>query len=91
MHLVRQFSLRFDVQRIRFQGVPPGLISWNIRVHADVAEVRQEYILCTRKLRDRHRKLLSATKSVASRKYLEVLLCPFPKLPFSSSQVLFPS
>ena len=39
VHLVRQFSLRFDVQRIDFQGVPPGMISGNIRVHADVAEV----------------------------------------------------
>ena len=39
VHLVRQFSLRFDAQRIGFQGVPPGLISGNIRVHAHVAEV----------------------------------------------------
>ena len=55
VRLVRQFSLRFDVQRIRFQGVPPGLISGNIRMHADVAEVSQECIFCARKLRDRPR------------------------------------
>ena len=91
MHLVRQFSLRFGVQRIRFQGVPPGLISGSIRVHADVAEVSQEYIFCARKLRDRPRKLLSATEPVASRKHPEDLLCAFVKLPFLSSQVLFPS
>ena len=90
MHLVRQFSLHFDVQRIGFQGVPPGLISGNIRVHADVAEVSQEYIFYARKLHDRPRELLSATESVTSRKQPEDLLRPFLKLPFSSSQVLFP-
>ena len=58
-------------------------------MHADVAEVSQEYILWARKLRDRPRKLLSATESVASRKHPEDLLCAFLKLPFSSSQVLF--
>ena len=41
VHLVTQFFLHFDVQRTRFQGIPPGLISGNIRVHADVAEVSQ--------------------------------------------------
>ena len=91
VHLVKQFSLRFDVQRICFQSVAPGLISGNIRVHADVAEVSQEYILCERKLRGRPRELLSATESVASRKQPEDLLHAFLKLPFSSSQVLFPS
>ena len=55
------------MQRIGFQGVPLGLISRNIRVHADVAKVSQEYILDARKLRDRPRKLLSATESVAPR------------------------
>ena len=79
------------MQRIRFQGIPLGLISRNIRVHADVAEVSQEYIFCARKLRDRPRELLSATESVASGKQPEDLLCPFLKLPFSSSQELFPS
>ena len=91
MHLVRQFSLRFDVQRICFQGVPPGLISGNIRVHANVAEVSQEYIVCARQLHDRPTELLSATESVASRTQPEDLLRAFLKLPFSSSQMLFPS
>ena len=91
VHLGRKFSLRLDVQRARFQGVPPGLISANIRVHADVAEVSQEYIFCARKLCDRPRELLSATESVASREQPEDLLCAFLKLPFLSSQVLFPS
>ena len=68
VHRVRQFSLHFDVQGIRFQGVLPALISGNIRVHADVAEVSQEYIFCARKLRDGPRELLSATELVASRK-----------------------
>ena len=58
-------------------------------MHVDVAEVGQEYILDARKLRDRPMKLLSATESVASRKYPEDLLRAFPKLPFSSSQVVF--
>ena len=89
LHLVRQFSLRFDVQHIRFQGVTSGLIPGNIRVHTDVAEVSQEYIFSARKLRDRSRELLSATESVASRKQPEDLLRAFLKLPFSSSQVLF--
>ena len=90
VHLVRQFSLHFYVQRIRFQGVPPGLIFGNIRVHADVSEVSQEYIFCARKLLDRPRELLSATELVASRKQPEDLLRAFLKLPFSSSEVLFP-
>ena len=85
MHLFRQFSLHLDVQRIGFQGVPAGLIFGNIRVHADVAEVSQEYIFSARKLRDRPRKLLSATESVVLRKRPEGLLHVFPKLPFSSS------
>ena len=89
VHLVRQFSLHFDVQRIGFQGVPPSLMFGNIRVHADVAEVSQEYIFSARKLRDRPRKLLSATESVVSRKRPEDLLRAFPNLPFSLSQVLF--
>ena len=89
VHLVRQFSLRFDVQRIGFQGVPPGMISGNIRVHADVAKVSQEYIFDARKLRNRPRKLLFATELVASRKRPEDLLRAFPKLLFWSSQVLF--
>ena len=60
-------------------------------MHADVAEVSQEYIFCARELRDRPRKLLSATEPVASRKQPEDLLRAFLKLPFSSSHVLFPS
>ena len=59
-------------------------------MHADVAEVSQEYIICARKLRDEPRELLSATESVASRKQPEDLLRVFLKLLFSSIQVLFP-
>ena len=58
-------------------------------MHTDVAEVSQECIFCARRMRDRPRKLLSVTKSVASKKHPEDLLCAFPKLPFSLSQVLF--
>ena len=75
------------MQRIGFQSVLPGLISGNIRVHADVAEVSQEYIFDARILRDRPRKSLSATELVVSRKHPEDLLRAFSKLPFSSSQV----
>ena len=85
MHLVRWFTLHLDVQRIGFQGVPRGLISGNIQLHVDVAEVSQEYRFYARKLRDRPRKLLSAIESVVSRKRPEDLLCAFPKLPFLSS------
>ena len=62
---------------------------WDIRVHMDVAEVSQEYIYGARKLRDRPRKLLSATESVASRRCPKGLLRAFSKLPFLPSQVLF--
>ena len=86
VHLARQFSLHFDVQRIGFQGVPPGLISRNIQVHADVAEVSQEYIFCARKLCGRPRKLLSATESVVPRRSPGALLCAFLELPFFPSQ-----
>ena len=58
-------------------------------MHVDVAGVSQKYILDASKLRDRPRKLLSATESVASRRYPKGLLCAFSKLPFSTSQVLF--
>ena len=34
---------------------------WDISVHADVAEVSQEYLCATRKLHDKPRKLLFAT------------------------------
>ena len=50
VHLIRQFSLHLNVQRIGFQGIPPALISRNIRVHANIAEVSQEYIFGARKL-----------------------------------------
>ena len=81
-------SLHFDVQRTEFQGVPPGLILGNIRVHTDVAEVSQEYLSDARILRDRPRKSLSATESVTPRRHPEDLLRAFLKLPFSPSQVL---
>ena len=58
-------------------------------MHADVADVSQMYIEDASKLRDRPRKLLPATESVASRRYPKGLLRAFSKLPFSSSQVPF--
>ena len=58
-------------------------------MHADVAEVSQEYIYGARKLHDKPRKLLSATESVTSRRCPEGLLRAFSKLPFLLSQVLF--
>ena len=79
--------MRFDVLRIGFQGVLPDLISGNIRVHADVAEVSQEYICCASLLRDRPGKLLSATESVAPRRNPGCLLRALLELPFFSSQV----
>ena len=57
-------------------------------MHADVAEVSQEYILCARNLRDRPRKLLSATESVESIKHPKDLLCAYPELLFSSGAIL---
>ena len=79
--------MRFDVQRIEFQGIPPGLMPGNIRVHADVAEVSQEYLNDAGILRDRPRKLLSATESVAPRRSPRALLRAFLELPFFPSQV----
>ena len=79
--------MHFDVQRTEFQGVPPSLIPGNIRVHADVAEVSQEYLGDVGILWDRPRKSLSATESVTPRRHPEGLLCAFLKLPFSPSQV----
>ena len=61
---------------------------WNIRVHADVTEVSQEYVFDARKLRDRPRKLLSATELVVSTKRPGDLLRAFLELQFSPSQVL---
>ena len=79
--------MHFDVQRIEFQGVPLGLIHRNIRVHADVAEVSQEYLNNAGIVRDRPRKLLSATESVAPRRSPGALLRAFLELPFFPSQV----
>ena len=79
--------MRFDVQRIGFQSVLPDLISGNIRVHADVAQVSQEYLYSASLLRDRPRKLLSATESVAPRRNPGCLLHALLELPFLSSQV----
>ena len=58
-------------------------------MHADVAEVSQEYIFNARKLCNIPRKLLFAIESVVLRKCPEDLLYTFPKLPLSSSQVPF--
>ena len=80
--------MRFDVQRIGFQGVPLDLISGDIRVHADVAEVSQEYLNSASLLRDRPRKLLSATESVAPQRIPGCLLRAFLQLSLPSSQVL---
>ena len=73
------------MQRAEFQGVPPSLISTNIRVHADVAEVSQEYLSDARILRDRPRKSLSATELVVPKRHPEDLLRAFLKLPLSPS------
>ena len=75
------------MQLIEFQGVPPGLIPGNIRVHADVAEVSQEYLNDAGIMRDRPRKLLSATKLVAPRRSPGALLRAFLELLFFPSQV----
>ena len=75
------------MQRTEFQGVPPGLILGDIQVHVDIAKVSQEYLSDTGILRDRPRKSLSATESVAPKRHPEGLLCALLKLPFSPSQV----
>ena len=58
-------------------------------MHVDVAEISQEYIFDARKLHDRPRKLLSATKLVVSRKRPGDMLHAFLELQFSPSQVMF--
>ena len=75
------------MQCIEFQAVPPGLIPRNLRVHADVAEVSQKYLCSASLLRDKPRKLLSATESVAPRGNPGYLLRALLELPFLSSQV----
>ena len=75
------------MQHIEFQGVPPGLIPGNIRVHADVAEVSQEYLNNAGILHDGPRKLLFATESVAPKRSPGGLLRAFLELPFFPSQV----
>ena len=56
-------------------------------MHADVPEVSQEYLNNAGMLRDRPRKLLSATESVAPRRSPGALLRAFLELPFFPSQV----
>ena len=56
-------------------------------MHADVTEVSQEYLNDAGILRDRPRKLLSATESVMPRRSPGALLRAFLKLPFFPSQV----
>ena len=56
-------------------------------MHADVAEVSQEYLNDASLLCDRPIKSLSANESVAPRRCPEGLLRAFLKLPFSPSQV----
>ena len=75
------------MQRIGFLGVLPDLISGNLQVHADVAKVSQEYLYSASLLRDRPRKLLSATESVAPQRNPGCLLRAFLELSFPSSQV----
>ena len=56
-------------------------------MHADVAEVSQEYLNDAGILYDRPRKLLSATESVTPRRSPGALLHAFLELPFFPSQV----
>ena len=56
-------------------------------MHADVAEVSQEYLNNAGTLRDRPRKLMSATESVVPRRSPRALLRAFLELPFFPSQV----
>ena len=56
-------------------------------MHADVAEVSQEYLSDARLLRDRPRKLLSVTESVVPRRSPRALLRAFLELRFFPSQV----
>ena len=56
-------------------------------MHADVAEVSQEYLGDATILCDRPRKSLSATESVTPKRHPEDLLRAFLKLPLSLSQV----
>ena len=56
-------------------------------MHADVAEVSKEYLSDVGILRDRPRKLLSATELVAPRRSPGALLRAFLELPFFPSQV----
>ena len=44
VHLVRQYPCVLMCSAFVFLGALPDLISGNIRVHADVAEVNQEYL-----------------------------------------------
>ena len=57
-------------------------------MHADVTEVSQEYLNNAGILRDRPRKLLSATELVVPRRSPRALLRVFLELPFFLSQVL---
>ena len=56
-------------------------------MHADVAEVSQEYLNNAGILRNRPRKLLSTTELVAPRRSLGALLRAFLELPFFPSSV----
>ena len=56
-------------------------------MHADVTEVSQEYLNNVGILRDRPRKLLSATEWVVPRRSPRALLHAFLELPFFPSQV----
>jgi hypothetical protein len=87
VYLVRQYPCVLMCSAFVFLGALPDLISGNIRVHADVAEVSQKYICSASLLRDRPRKLLSATESVAPRGNPGCLLRALLELPFLSSQV----
>ena len=87
VHLVRQYPCFLMCSVLVFLSVLPDLIFGNIRVHADVTEVRQEYLYSASSLRDRPRRLLSATESVAPRRNPGCLLRALLELSFLSSQV----
>ena len=85
VHLVRQYPCVFDVQRVEFAGrtswSDPRKTSECTRMFA---EVSQEYLNGVGILRDRPRKLLSTTESVAPRRSPGALLRAFSRAVVSS-------
>ena len=73
----------------RFPCIPPGLILGTSECMQMLPRlVKSIHTYGAKKLRNRPRKLLFATESVATRSCLEGLLRAFSKLPFSPSQFL---